>query len=195
MDSPSSFSESGSRRVNEGMFAVRDGNVLVCWWPGLAAVAGPAVLVGLAEALAFACLLNFSIVITLVWTELFDPLLQWGCWGIVALWWTGSIARTRWFSMHAQKERAATQDDKYRDALRSYLQGEWIAAENQLRELLKRQPQDAEAMLLLVSLLRRSRREPEAVELLERLKRLDGAGKWKHEMATEEKHLAAILNK
>jgi thioredoxin-like negative regulator of GroEL len=74
-------------------------------------------------------------------------------------------------------------------AQEEYLRGNWFEAEATLVALLQASPEDAEARLLLATLLRRTHKLKEARSELERLGQLDAAERWRLEIGRE---LAAI---
>src|SRR5207248_1945092 len=75
--------------------------------------------------------------------------------------------------------------------LAEYLQGNWFEAERICRELLADEPRDAEAGLLLASVLRCSSRLSEAREALDRLAQSTPADRWSREIAVERERIAA----
>lgn len=68
-----------------------------------------------------------------------------------------------------------------------YLKGNWFEAEAILLEILQDFPRDAEAMLLLVGVLRHTERWQPALRRLDQLEMLDTASPWRFEINRERK--------
>jgi cytochrome c-type biogenesis protein CcmH/NrfG len=77
----------------------------------------------------------------------------------------------------------------FRAAQGEYLRGNWFEAELALNQLLERNPSDADARLMLATLLRRIGQPSEAAENLRRLAKSVGADKWQLEIARQERLL------
>ena len=70
---------------------------------------------------------------------------------------------------------AELSDHWFREAQAAYLAGDWVSAEQTLLKLLKHDPRDAEARLMLATLWRHEGRRDAAAEELDRLERLETA--------------------
>jgi hypothetical protein len=81
--------------------------------------------------------------------------------------------------------------DLFRSAQSEYLRGNWFQAEAILLRLLERDPRDAEARLLLATLLRHTKRFKEAREQLACLARFESAERWTEEIEREQGFLSA----
>ena len=73
-----------------------------------------------------------------------------------------------------------------------YLKGHWFEAETLLRRILRHCSRDADALLMLATLYRRTKRWDEARRQLDRLDRLDGSRKWRLEIAQERERLRKL---
>jgi hypothetical protein len=73
----------------------------------------------------------------------------------------------------------------FREALGEYLKGHWLEAEASLGLLLRHDPRDVEARLMLASVFRHTSRLPQARRQLVALSRLEGAEKWRTEITAE----------
>lgn len=165
--------------------------LVLCFWPGLPQLWLAGAWSGLALAVGFACLLDLLLLTTLLWTEWVEPAFRVAGWTAVAVLWSVSIVTGwRWSQERATGRRAARQQDLFPRALGEYLKGNWYEAEAACKNMLRRVPGDVQARLLLASLLRRTRRWPEAHEQLTALKRLEAAATWQFEIADEEQRLA-----
>jgi tetratricopeptide (TPR) repeat protein len=142
-------------------------------------------------ALGAAGLVNLALASSLVWSELLPGRVRTGTWLAVAVLWAGSATFSRW----GQRRKTARQvssrtDDAYLEATENYLKGNWFEAECRLRELLRHEPRDLEAGLMLATLLRHTGRLAEAAQHLDRLQRLDGWERWAMEIGRERAYLA-----
>ncbi len=93
-----------------------------------------------------------------------------------------------------REKNAAKHPDPERDlfllALGEYLKGNWYEAESVCQQLLRDKARDAEAELMLATILRHTGRYAAARERLDDLKRWDDAAKWEWEIANELERLA-----
>ena len=141
-------------------------------------------------ALGSALLLNVALIGSLVWTDLYPAMVQKGAWVAVVVVWVGAAvaARARDARLHAAGPDG--QDDEFATAIEHYLKGNWFETECVLAGLLRRNPRDAEAGLMLATLYRHAGRIEEAATQLERLERMDESGKWGLEISRERLWLA-----
>ncbi len=86
---------------------------------------------------------------------------------------------------YAERCRPVAGDDRFSRAQAEYLKGNWFEAESLLHAILADTPRDAEAQLLLVSVLRHSRRWAAALRRLEQLELLDTSARWRFEIHRE----------
>jgi hypothetical protein len=158
---------------------------LVQLWPGFYRcwfVGDPAALV---LAILFAILLNTSLLCSLVWTEIVSPevrILLWigtvgGC--------TISAAASRIQHRLSVKRKAVAQD-LFLAAQREYLRGEFKQAELVLLQVLRQDPADVSAHLMLATLFRRQKRFEEAERQLRTLRRLEESQQWSMEIEAEQ---------
>jgi hypothetical protein len=157
------------------------GRWLTCLWPGLAELWLAGCWSGLFQAVGFAVLLNGALAATLVWTDLVSPETRFAGWTAVATLWLMGV----WSAWRTTLARREPDGDLFSKALSEYLQGNWFAAEAMLERLMKADPRDIEARLLLATLFRRTARLNESRDLLEKLARSQGAEKWAPEIARE----------
>ena len=158
-------------------------------WPGLPQLWLDGAWSGLALAVAAAGLLNVLLLSTLVWVEWFSPALAKLGWVATGGLWVGAAI----FAAHAQAKSARQADnppqDLFRRAQAEYLQGDYFQAEATLAELLTANPRDAEARLLLATLLRHTQRIDEAEDQLRQLTRFETAARWQIEITSERARL------
>lgn len=159
-------------------------------WPGLPQLWLRGSWSGLAAASGFAALVDFVLATTLVWTEIWLPHqagLWWGgvaaVWGATATWWLTSGRR------EIEPALPKPAGDLFPLALTEYLRGNHFEAERHVAALLRTAPQDVEARLLRVSILRRSGKTDEARRLLDVLARCQAATNWQFEIERERERL------
>lgn len=165
-------------------------------WPGLPHLWKRGAWSGLAVAVGFALVLNLALVSSLVWTEL-EPLGTGNriyVWLGVAIFWIGSATIGAIGDHRRDKIRKdADADDSFAEALDHYLQQNWHEAERCLVRLLRRDPRDVDARLMLATVLRRAGRIEESAGQLDRLGRMEGSRKWEHEIAQQRRWLAGAV--
>ncbi len=167
--------------------------LLTCLWPGLAPLWWRGHWAGLVEAVAFATGLNLLLTATFVWPEWVErpwPILGWlvlsGVW-VVACW-----RNWRKLPTLVDDQLDAASQALFVQAQTEYLKGNWYDAEKFLQQLLVRRPRDIEGLLLTATLLRHTRRLDEAGIMLDKLERLQGAGRWLLEIAQERQKLQRL---
>ena len=161
-------------------------------WPGLPHIWSCGAWSGLFFACGFAVLLNLGLAASLVWSELFNPGMRNLIWLAIGAFWVGSaVFSYRWFRQHPVGQRTGPREDDFREALNHYLKGNWFEAEHVLTGLLRRNPRDLDAGLMLATLLRHTKRYREARVSLDRLERYEGSEKWELEIRRERDLLEA----
>jgi hypothetical protein len=186
---------------------------IACFWPGLPQLWVRGSWVGLLVAVGFTALLNVWLLATVVFVEWFT--LQERIAGFAILTTVWLVAWRISVSQHRAVEAAASEllsaeqtetdhpavapsrgvsEQLYQAALHSYLQGDWVATERNLLGVLKENPRDVEARLMLATLWRRQGRGAEALRQLDRLERLEASEKWTNEIACERTEIARISN-
>ena len=158
-------------------------------WPGLPMILARGSWIGLAWAVGFASLINLLLFASLWWPELFSPHLRNGLWLITAVFWVGAS-----FASFRDMRSPDSSDDSHDrptlgDATELYLRADWFGAEKLLVDLLRRNPRDVDASLMLATLWRHTGRIQEASQQLDRLELLEGSRKWTLEISQERNHL------
>lgn len=146
----------------------------------------------LALGLAFSWSAATALVVTLVWTEWLPAVVTPGALVASVVLGAGGI----WLSVKrgdlAPSEILLNHEpDLFPVALTEYLQGNWYQAEAHCQRLLERDARDAEALLLLVGVYRRSGRLAEARQRLELLASLETGAGWQAEILAEQQLLDA----
>src|SRR5262249_27422400 len=137
----------------------------------------------LALAVSAALLLNLLLSAEFVWTEWLSTTARLVGWlSVLAIW---SVASgVTWHAMVRERKDATkpASDTPQADALAAvideYLQGKWYEAERLLRQQIRRNRKDVEALLMLATLCRHTGRLDEAVRRLDELAALEAADKW-----------------
>jgi hypothetical protein len=164
-----------------------------CLWPGLPQLwRGDGS--GLLVAFGFALLLDVLLLASLVWTDLVGPHVRTGAWIVVGCAWIVSAAATWKASRRVLDENFSADGDLFPDAISEYLQGNWVPAERLLNTLVRKNPRDVDARLMLATLWRHTGRFDEAREALASLRRLEEAQKWQLEIRRESQLLDEELN-
>ena len=127
------------------------------------------------------------------WPELLTGNLRRGTYVLLVVLWLVLSGKSTRLEKQCRRMRLPPPVDKdaLPDAQQHYLQGNWFEAECCLNILLKKNPRDIEAMLMLATLYRHKERYDEAENLLRELDRLEDAIPWKFEIRSEKRKLMA----
>ncbi len=159
---------------------------LVCLWPGLPTAWYRGVGVSTFIAVAFAWLVCLVLLATFVWPAWFAPIVVRALWLVMLIGWAyASVANNLRFSTILQPTGGTEVSQVVSQAQQAYLQGNWFDAEALLLDIVHRYPRDAEALLLLVGVLRHSKRWQPALRRLEQLRLLESADRWRYEIERE----------
>jgi len=160
-------------------------------WPGLPHLWLSVSWSGLALAVLGAGLLNMALAATLVWSELLPSGVRMALWLVVAMVWGGAGAGSwRLVGSSGNPREHPGRDAMFRRATEQYLKGDWLETERTLRKLLRHDPRDVDARLMLATLLRHVGRLDEALTQLDWLGRLEAARKWELEIRRERQLIA-----
>ena len=159
-------------------------------WPGLASLWIRGSWASLLWAVCAAGVLNLALLGSLVWRELLSVQLRTVLWGLVGLMWIGSALATLVLgALRGEGRRDPADDALFRQALDHYLRGSWFETERALGALLRKEPRDLEARLMLATLLRHAGRPDESAFQLDMLSTFEGAEAWRWEMDQERRLL------
>ena len=161
-------------------------------WPGLPQLWRRGTWSALAAAVAFAALVNGTVLVSFLWTELVPPVARNLAWLALGVIWIGAGAFSWLWECQPGTSPEATSGrhpDAFAEALDHYLKGNWFEAESVLAGLLHRNPRDIEAGLLMASLLRHTGRLDEAAAQLDRIERFEGNQQWGLEIRRERQYL------
>ncbi len=169
---------------------------ITCCWPGLSRLWLRGSWPALAVAVVAAGLLNWTLLVSLGYSELISPDVRKAFWvTLVTVWVTGAVSSVVWNRGSAEEEASEADTDTFKLAVEHYLKGNWFQAERALNSLLHRDPRDVDARLMSATLLRHTGRHAEAGKQLEILMRCEGAAKWDLEIRRERKLLAEATEK
>jgi hypothetical protein len=161
-------------------------------WPGLPQVWLRGDWSALLLAVGFSALVNLAVIATWGWTEILTwPLLVVAWVGVVLFWVVSLVSGVLQMRIMARVPSQKVATDLFRAAQGEYLRGNWFEAELALNQLLEHNPSDADAHLMLATLLRRIEQHAEAKLRLKQLETLEGAAKWRLETWRESQLLAA----
>jgi hypothetical protein len=163
-------------------------------WPGLPQLWWRGDVRALMLALSFAIVLNFGLAATFAWPEMISPGLRATIWfGVAVFWaiatWIGLREASRLSRLSSEPQQLGL----FVQAQTEYLKGHWLEAETMLREILAVDDRDAEARLMLASLLRHADRVGEAWVELDLLELSEAGRKWASEIARERQLGAAVV--
>lgn len=165
-------------------------------WPGLPQAWVDGSWSALAVAVSVAALLNLALLSSFVWTELVAWQVRNGLWiALCGVWLGAGVMSAVWTRRRAFGSEEDRSGVDFAEAVQYYLTGDWFRAERELQKLLEKDARDAEARLTLATLLRHTGRLDEAEGQLQRLSRLEGAGKWELEIGRERELLADARTK
>lgn len=164
-------------------------------WPGLARAWTLRRWEGIALAVGFGAALSAAVVATFVWRRwpAADAMTATVAWGLVVGLWVLGIAwlREDWRALRWDRKSAVSpeSDALLREAQHEYLKGHWLEAEALVTKLIRLNPTDVEARLLLAAVQRRSQQWDEARRGLVELRKEPGAALWLIEIDSELRQL------
>ena len=132
----------------------------VLWlWPGLPQVCRSGSWAGLSVAVGLTILLNVAILATFGWSELVGPGMRNALWiAFGAAWLAAAVLSVGAGQAHCEDPQFGPVADNFSEAVEYYLKGNWFETQRTLEQRLARAPQDADARLMLASLLRHTQR-------------------------------------
>jgi len=162
-------------------------------WPGSGGVLRQGRWSFLAIALLYGFALCGMVMLNFYWSELLTGNLRRGTYVMLFILWLVLSGKSSRLEKQCHRMRLPPPADKdaMPEAQQHYLQGNWFEAECCLNILLKKNPRDIEAMLMLTTLYRHKERYEEAGNLLQELDRLEDAISWKFEIRSEKRKLMA----
>ena len=167
-----------------GIFVFR----VLAFWPGFPGLLRYGRWSFLAVALAFGLAINLLLILNFFWTEYITPSQRNVLLVALLVLYVALTAIAAQLSKRIETIRNTdAKGDAFREAVLQYLRGNWFEAQCCLNILLKKNPHDAEALLMLMTLLRHTKRYAEAEEVLHQLDRIEEADRWRIEIALEKR--------
>lgn len=163
-------------------------------WPGFVGVVRRGLWDQLALALLFGLLAQGTLFVNFFWSDYLSGYLR-ASTGVVFLFawlFLGAVASGR-LKRYEKSLLYDADGALFLEAQTRYLRGEWFEAECALKSVLKKNPQDAEALLLLATLCRHIKRFSEARQTLAALEKLEAAEYWAYEIGLEKKAIQTDL--
>ena len=165
-------------------------------WPGVPQLWLRGEVRGLLHAAWFACLFNGVWLATVAWPDLLGPWTLRACWFVVI---GASIFAAIWAMRHWQAWEAGNMvteegEAQFEEAQTHYLSGDYFEAEAALHRIFTSGKQDVEAAILMVSILRRTKRYAQALYCIEKLLLLDNAMPWHRELLQEQGRVRRLLD-
>ncbi len=157
----------------------------VCFWPGLPSAWHLGLARGLVIAIVFSWCVCGLLLATFVWPA-------WISIGLLRLLWLAAVSTwlvtsgRNLLCLRSMLETSSTSGaEMFVTAQAEYLAGNFFEAEAILLEILHQHPRDAEALLLLACVLRRTKRWQAALRRLGQLELIDAAAPWQYEIKRE----------
>ena len=163
---------------------------ILCLWPGVTGLFRHGQWSFLIIALTFAFCLDSLLIAGYFWKEYITGAQRYFAPAIVFVIWIALGVFENYFEKRI--ELTKNSDGKrnfYSEAIVQYLRGNWFETECFLNEVLKRNPRDADALLMLATMYRHTSRIDESRQVLAKLQKLDDAAKWFSEIENELKAL------
>lgn len=163
-------------------------------WPGFVGVVRRGLWDQLALALLFGVLAQATLFANFFWSDFLGGYLRasTGVVFIIAWIFLGAVASGR-LKRYEKSLLYDAEGELFLEAQTHYLRGEWFETECALKSVLKKNPNDAEALLLLATLYRHVKRFSEARRVLAALERLEAADYWAYEIGLEKQAIQTDL--
>lgn len=159
---------------------------MACFWPGLAAAWYRGNTTSVAIAIFSTWIFALLLLATFVWPQWVSVIALRSLWLLSMVFWFGAMLRSQWqFARLMQVSKPLEAKDNFLVAQTDYLAGNWFEAEAKLLQILHDFPRDAESQLLLIGVLRHTRRFRPALRRLAHLETLDSAVRWRYEIKRE----------
>lgn len=161
-------------------------------WPGFRGVVRFGLWDQLGIALLFGAICQLTLAVNFLWSDFLSNYSRASVGvGAVVCWiFLGAVANGR-LKKYEKLRNFDANGEQFLEAQTHYLRGNWFETECCLKATLKKNPYDAEALLLLATLYRHVKRFSEARRTLFELEKLEAADFWYYEISLEK---AAIQN-
>ena len=172
-------------------------HVVFRFWPGFEKLWNRGDFHSLLVSILFSWAVMLAWSATFVWPEWLQSTLEntWLARGLLTLAWialffsaAGSAVQSLRFSNKDTNHSPAFAVKQLELAQEFYLQADYFEAERLLKKNVRQSNVDIESSVLLVAILRRTRRLPQALELIASLERLEASLPWLSEIRVEKEH-------
>jgi tetratricopeptide (TPR) repeat protein len=164
-------------------------------WPGSTGVLRYGLWGHLGVAILFGIICNIAIFLNFYWIDFLSSLARIFVGGTVLTSWLFlSVAASSSLKKYEKMLDVDSSGEAFLEAQTHYLCGNWFEAECCLKNLLKKNPYDAEALLLKATLYRHLRRFSEARKTLSDLEKIDASLYWREEIDFEKKAIVEDEN-
>jgi hypothetical protein len=167
---------------------------MVCFWPGLPSAWHLGDLRGLVVSVVFGWALTLALASTFIWPLWIQPLVRGALWAGIVGYWVVESVRANWSFGDRIAHQSVGLSKEFLNAQQAYLEGNWFDAEALLLEIIDRKPRDAEALLMLVGVLRHTHRWQAALRRLSQLEYLESASVWRYEISREKQLIQAAMS-
>lgn len=159
-------------------------------WPGFNGVARYGLWRQLAIALLFGFHCQATLVLNFYWCDFLSSFLKNSLYVFLFLSWAFlSVCASSHLKKYEKMRKVDSNGEAFLEAQTFYLKGDWFETECCLKAMLKKNPFDPEALLMLATLYRHVKRYVEAKRAIADLEKLDSAFHWRYEIALEKKAL------
>lgn len=166
---------------------------LMCCWPGLAGLWYRGLTRGLFLAVLCCWLVSLLLLASFLWPLWLHGWIVKLGWAIAFGGWLASTAHSHWTLGNLLGNPNEKAKKAFVQAQEEYLRGNWFESEAILLDILSDCPRDAEALLLLVGVLRHTKRWQPAIRRLDQLELLDTSAPWRFEILRERQLIEARL--
>lgn len=157
-------------------------------WPGFSGIVRYGLWSQLGIALCFGGLCQGVLTLNFLWCDFLSTFFKTTLYVFLFTSWIflNVVASTK-LKRYEKMRKSDSKGETFQEAQIYYLKGLWFETECCLRGILKRNPFDAEALLMLATLYRHVKRFDEAKRTLTELEKLDASHDWLYEIAQEKR--------
>ena len=164
-------------------------------WPGSTGVMRYGLWGHLGVALLFGVICQLTIFLNFFWIDFLSTFTKVCIWGLALIaWLILSVAASSNLKRFERTLGADSSGEAFLEAQTHYLCGNWFETECCLKNLLKKNPYDVEALLLKATLYRHLRRFSESRKTLAELEKIDASSYWREEIEFEKKAIVEDEN-
>lgn len=162
-------------------------------WPGLVSVWYRGSARGLLLSVLFSWAICFLLLATFVWQSWVSNWIVVLLWCSLGCYWLFELVRSQFAIANMVRPASDEANERFENAQREYLKGNWYEAEAKLLDVVSEHSDDVAAILLLVGVLRHTRRWRPALRRLEQLTLMDAAAGWQFEIRQEKQRVESAM--